>query len=370
MDWGNLIFALLAISQALFLGLFLLIYRRDSRDGQLLVLFCVCLIGYIAVNIPEVVQYSFPLTFVLTRLATALPALLWTIAFRLFTDQTRPASAMIWLILVYWLGRAAGGAFYNLFGAAGEVVFLVTFVFSQAVMLGLSLHAVFIAARGYHHDLVELRRQARVSFVLSMGALLALIVVNGSISTVSVLFSGVELPAPIPEWVFSFSIFSLLLMFQLLIFRPNDSALRIFPAMLQQKNQANRFTAQAKKEELILIDKIRRVMEDNRAYTRHGFTIGELAKLVPAQEYKLRRTINTHMHYNNFNQLLNFYRIKEAAKRLIETDDAISNIGFDVGYSSLSSFHKTFRESIGMTPKEYRIRNTMETHPSADPVAR
>ncbi len=75
------------------------------------------------------------------------------------------------------------------------------------------------------------------------------------------------------------------------------------------------------------------------------------------QEYKLQSVINRVLKFNNFSQFLNKYRIHEAEQGLLNTDDSIFSIGIDTGYTSLSSFHKAFKENHGTTPKEYRVLN-------------
>ncbi len=49
-------------------------------------------------------------------------------------------------------------------------------------------------------------------------------------------------------------------------------------------------------------------------------------------------------------------RIKEAARRLRETDDNIINIAFDVGFESLRTFNRVFPKFMNMTPRQYRQR--------------
>jgi AraC-like DNA-binding protein len=63
------------------------------------------------------------------------------------------------------------------------------------------------------------------------------------------------------------------------------------------------------------------------------------------------------LHYRNFNQFLNQYRIEEAARRLQDPHEQhipISSIALDVGYASLSSFNKAFKDTYQVTPSVYR----------------
>jgi AraC-like DNA-binding protein len=108
-----------------------------------------------------------------------------------------------------------------------------------------------------------------------------------------------------------------------------------------------------------LVDRVHHVMESKRLYAQTGLTIGMLASSVSMQEYRLRRLINQKLHYRNFNQYLNQYRIAEAARRLQDPAEitlSISSIALDVGYASLSSFNKAFKEVHGVTPSIYRSR--------------
>ena len=88
--------------------------------------------------------------------------------------------------------------------------------------------------------------------------------------------------------------------------------------------------------------------------------------LISSQEYNVRRAINVHMQYLNFSDFINHYRVLDAGRRLIETDEPISNIGLDVGYTSLSTFYKAFKEKYAVTPKEYRIRQQINIPQGTD----
>jgi AraC-like DNA-binding protein len=86
-------------------------------------------------------------------------------------------------------------------------------------------------------------------------------------------------------------------------------------------------------------------------------SIARLAESLTMQEYQLRRLINNELDYRNFNQFLNHYRIEESCQRLddsAQSQHSIATIALDVGYSSLSSFNKAFKEIKGITPSLYR----------------
>ena len=89
-----------------------------------------------------------------------------------------------------------------------------------------------------------------------------------------------------------------------------------------------------------------------------------LAGRLAVQEHRLRRLINQHLGYRNFNAFLNHYRIGEARIQLGDIAMAripVLTIAMDLGYRSLSPFNKAFKEITGATPTEYR-RAQLEKH--------
>lgn len=55
-----------------------------------------------------------------------------------------------------------------------------------------------------------------------------------------------------------------------------------------------------------------------------------------------------------FNDYVNSLRISEACKRLIHSDESITDISNSVGFNTLRTFNRAFLKQIGMTPSEYR----------------
>lgn len=95
-----------------------------------------------------------------------------------------------------------------------------------------------------------------------------------------------------------------------------------------------------------------------RFYRTEHLTLKMLAGKLELPEYRTRALINKQLGYRNFNDYINQLRIAEASERLLaEPDTPILNIALDVGYRTLSSFNRAFREIRQCTPTEFRRDN-------------
>jgi AraC-like DNA-binding protein len=57
---------------------------------------------------------------------------------------------------------------------------------------------------------------------------------------------------------------------------------------------------------------------------------------------------------NNFVDFVNRVRISRACQLLMESDDLITRICYDVGFNNIANFNRRFLEIKGMTPSEFR----------------
>ncbi len=107
-------------------------------------------------------------------------------------------------------------------------------------------------------------------------------------------------------------------------------------------------------EQEVLLEKLHALMTQGY-YRTEKLTLSMLARELSIPEYKTRALINEAFDYRNFNDYINHLRIGEASERLLaEPQTPIQNIALDVGYRTLSSFNRAFREIRGCTPSEYR----------------
>ena len=56
-------------------------------------------------------------------------------------------------------------------------------------------------------------------------------------------------------------------------------------------------------------------------------------------------------------QYLTYWRMQLAARRLLESREAIAQVGFSVGYESEAAFSKAFKREFGASPASWRKRN-------------
>ena len=160
----------------------------------------------------------------------------------------------------------------------------------------------------------------------------------------------------IPTYIYSAYTYITISIFFLWRFRVSYSSMATSDAVNMNQIESVNSNIKIQKSQIRLIERIKQAMEEDKLYLRNKLTVHSLADHISSQEYLVRRAINSHLQYRNFSDFVNHYRILEAARRLTETDESISNIGLDVGYSSLSAFHRAFKEKYAVTPKEFRIK--------------
>jgi AraC-like DNA-binding protein len=99
------------------------------------------------------------------------------------------------------------------------------------------------------------------------------------------------------------------------------------------------------------------LMEETRIWRMPGLTLKMLADRMGLPEYRLRALIHEKLGHRNFNAFLHAYRIAEARTLLADPErrrTPILTIALSVGYSSVNTFNRGFREVMGMAPSDWR----------------
>lgn len=97
-------------------------------------------------------------------------------------------------------------------------------------------------------------------------------------------------------------------------------------------------------------------IKDKKLYLEPDLSLSSISKLIGKSPQYTSEIINQYAQ-KNFNDFINYYRIQNAKKLLIDQKSinfTISAIAFDAGFSSLSSFNSAFKKFEGTTPSTYR----------------
>lgn len=101
------------------------------------------------------------------------------------------------------------------------------------------------------------------------------------------------------------------------------------------------------------IARILSAMEQEHLYRVMGCTRESIADKIGIHEVTFSRIVNQHFH-KNFNEFINGFRINEAKERLEKESTPITTIAFEVGFNSIASFNRVFKETLGVSPSDYR----------------
>jgi len=135
---------------------------------------------------------------------------------------------------------------------------------------------------------------------------------------------------------------------------------------------------------LLFMEVVQRHLDDN---TAEGWlaaladpVVGKVIKLMhqfPARPWTVdelgrRSGVSRSVLAERFGQMVGMspikyltgWRMELAAARMLETDDAIAEIGADVGYVSESAFNKAFKRYVGEPPAGWRRANRARRSPS------
>jgi AraC-like DNA-binding protein len=114
------------------------------------------------------------------------------------------------------------------------------------------------------------------------------------------------------------------------------------------------------KYELSLAEKALSMLEDGKIYRNEGFNRAKFSEKLGISEHMLSRIINIQFQ-KSFSDLANEYRVKEAKELLIKTEVAVTTISYDVGFNSIASFNRVFKNITGKSPTQFRENMTKDT---------
>ncbi len=103
----------------------------------------------------------------------------------------------------------------------------------------------------------------------------------------------------------------------------------------------------------LIASKLERAMVDDKLYLQDNLSLNKLSESISETENHISETLSQFLH-TKFFQFVNSFRVEEAKKALQESDKLVTNIAFDVGFNSKSTFNTAFKKMVGHSPSAYR----------------
>jgi AraC-like DNA-binding protein len=98
---------------------------------------------------------------------------------------------------------------------------------------------------------------------------------------------------------------------------------------------------------------VARAIEHIQSRFGEPLRVSELAAGAGLSEYQFEQRIRK-IFQITAGQLIQKTRMDVAVRRLRETSDSIAAIALDCGYSDQSAFTRQFRQTVGLSPSQYR----------------
>ncbi|MDD4961949.1 MAG: helix-turn-helix domain-containing protein [Candidatus Marinimicrobia bacterium] len=108
-----------------------------------------------------------------------------------------------------------------------------------------------------------------------------------------------------------------------------------------------------------LKQKLLDLMEKEHLYREPELSILDVSNKLHVPRHHVTQVLNEKLG-KNFYTFINGYRVEEAKTLLKDPKNDVLTvlaIGYDAGFNSKSSFNTLFKESVGVTPSEYRKRS-------------
>ena len=135
------------------------------------------------------------------------------------------------------------------------------------------------------------------------------------------------------------------------VYLVSTSLLRIYPVALFLPYQGKH--EDLSEEDKALARRIEGLIDLDKIYHEPTYSRSDLARELGVSEGVVSRVINTHF-CKSFPQLLNEHRVEDSKRLLLETKASVKVVSEEVGFNSVPSFNRVFKEIVGQSPSSYR----------------
>lgn len=139
------------------------------------------------------------------------------------------------------------------------------------------------------------------------------------------------------------------------VYLAGTSLFRIYPQTVNLVERVHKtpVSTTLSRDEHKIAQRIEGLLIVEKIYHEPAYNRVSLAKELGVSETVVSRVINQHFG-KTLPQLFSEKRIEDAKRLLVETDAAIKIIAEEVGFNSIASFNRVFRDIAGKSPGQYR----------------
>ena len=368
-DFAFLLIDAFAVLAMVLIGVQYLCLSPGNRNAQLLGMLCLAAVSHVVLGryqygywIAEPFQIALPSVAesILNVLRNTAPGVFLFLSHSMLRDGKRLPKTLLVLFFVQLILEepihfVVGPGF-----AAEWLLTELTPTLLQSLFVG---WAIFWIVAEWPSDLVEARRGVRFLFLAVVGVTMLL---AGLLQRVVVPTSEIE---NYFVHIFLIAVYTLVVCAVLVRTLGRDSAHllrqpaeRSAPATDDAAWRGSMSTgprAQGGAESPRLVEALHGLLNVDRVYRRPKISIRSLADEIGLPEYRLRKLIHEELGFRNFNAFMHHYRIREACEMLSDPGQArtpILTIALTIGYQSINTFNRAFREIKGETPSTFRAR--------------
>ncbi|HEY4941232.1 MAG TPA: AraC family transcriptional regulator [Rhizomicrobium sp.] len=289
------------------------------------------------------------------------PGLFMVLCFTMFADRRRFPR---WLLGLFAVQMFLEVPVHWLMPAGWQFEFLATQTVPTVLQTVFAGYAIYWILADWRADLVETRRLTRALVVFVIGL---------NIIASSLLLRVVISPDNIANYYTHVALMvGNLAVVSFLLLRLDGRDLARYLDPVHARAQSTVAPKIADLETAAFLSRLMALLEIEHIYRRPSLTSKDLANLVGLPEYRLRKLINEELGYQNFNAFLHEYRVREACQQLRDPGlrrIPILTIALSVGYQSINTFNRGFRDFMDMTPSAYRSLETVPAPPAPRKVA-
>lgn len=137
----------------------------------------------------------------------------------------------------------------------------------------------------------------------------------------------------------------------------------------EQQEQKERYLELDQPVAQALIQQLAHLMQEQHVYRQNELSLPELAVYLDISVHQVSELLNVHIGCS-FYDYLNQYRLEHACRLLADADCQlrILDIVFEAGYNNKNTFYRVFKDSLGVTPNQYRASALGADSPAITPV--